>query len=114
MNCRLRYFDPTQRRNRVHPDVAALVDRIEPDSVSVTLVNLHPSEKRDVIVQAGAFGEHRFTTVKSAAKATRVDHKLFRVRLRPGAVGKLVLGMKRFVNAPSYAFPWHGKTIPVR
>lgn len=114
LNCRLRYFDPVRRRPGVPPDVAALVDRVEPDSVSVTLVNLHPSEERELLVQAGAFGEHRFTTVQSGAKATRVDHKLFRVRLLPGAVGKLDLGMKRFVNSPSYAFPWHGKKIPVR
>ena len=44
--------------------MAALVDRITPDRVSLQLVNLNPTEPRDVILQAGAFGEHQFTTVE--------------------------------------------------
>jgi len=84
------------------PDVAALVDKVTPDGVSVQLVNLHPSEPRDVILQAGAFGEHDFTTASHKHQTVQVGRNRVRVRLLPGAMGRLDLGMKRYVHAPSY------------
>ena len=106
LHCRVRYFDPIHQRPGVPADVAALVDAVHVDSISVQLVNLHPSEPRDVILQAGAFGEHQFTTVHADGKDTTVDRKFFRVRLAPGVVARLTAGMNRYVNTPSYAFPW--------
>ena len=70
------------------------------------LVNLHPTEPREVILQAGAFGEHRFTTVCQKGVTTQVDRAVLRVLLQPGACGKLDVGMTRFVNRPSYVAPW--------
>ena len=49
-------------------DVAVLIDEIHPGSISLHIVNLNPGESRDVVLQAGAFGEHQFTVVK------QVDH----------------------------------------
>jgi hypothetical protein len=43
-----------------------------------------------------------------------VNRKFFAVRLPPGTGLTLDMGMKRFVNQPTYAFPWHGDTIPVQ
>ncbi len=114
LHCRLRYFDPRGRRPGLPSDVAALVDSVRPDGVGVQLVNLHPSATRELIVQAGAFGEHRFTEIQVGGRTVKVDRKFFLVRLSPGAVGRLELGIARFVNRPSYAFPWHGEDIPVR
>jgi len=114
LHCRLFYFDPARKRPGLPPDVAALVDKVSPDGVSVQLVNLHPSESRDVILQAGAFGEHEFTTVSYKNEAIRVERNRFQVRLRPGALGRLDLGMKRYVHAPSYAFLWGGGREQVR
>ena len=98
--------------------MAVLVDRVVPGSVSIELVNLNPSQPRDVIIQAGAFGEHQFTMVQQVVHYPHQFHtigrKFFQVRLGPGAGGRLKLKMKRFVNQPTYAFPWHGDTIPVR
>lgn len=113
LHCRLFYYDPVRKRPGLPPDVAVLVERITPDGVSVHLVNLHPSGARDVILQAGAFGEHEFTEVRQDFETVPVMGKHVRVRLRPGAAGRLEIGMKRFVNRPSYAFPWHGRQIPV-
>ena len=59
-----------------------------------------------MILQAGAFGEHRFTTVCHNGVATPVDRPVFRVLLQPAACGKLEVGMTRFVNRPSYEGPW--------
>ena len=88
------------------PDVAALVDRVTADGVSVQLVNLHPTEAREVILQAGAFGEHRFTAIRQQHDSTDVNGKLVHVRLRPGARGRLEIGMVRYAQRPTYARPW--------
>jgi hypothetical protein len=106
LHVRLRYFDPVRRRAGVPPDVAALVDRLTPDSVSVQLVNLHASESRELVIQAGAFGEHQFTRAQAGTISVPVNDRRVRVTLKPGAVGRLDLGMKRFVNPPTYAAPW--------
>jgi hypothetical protein len=59
-----------------------------------------------LILQAGAFGEHEFTSVKDRGGVRPLATKWLRVILKPGAVGRLELGMKRYVNPPSYASPW--------
>ncbi len=107
LHCRLFYYDPVRKRPGLPPDVAALVDRIGPQSVRVHLVNLHPSQTREVILKAGAFGEHQFTEVRYGDQTTKLDRECFQVRLHPGAAGRLEIGMKRYVNRPSYAFAWH-------
>ena len=114
LHTRLRYFDPAQKRPGVPPDVAALVDRVTEDAVEVVLVNVHPSEPRDVILQAGMFGEHEFTHASYQGEPTEVNGKWLLVKLRKGAVGRLKLAMRRFVHQPTYAFPWHRNGIPVR
>jgi len=108
LHCRLFYYDPQRKRPGLPPDVAALVDKITPEGVSVHLVNLHPSQSREVILKAGAFGEHEFTEVRYGDETTQVERALFQIRLRPGAAGRLQIGMKRFVNRPSYSFPRQG------
>ena len=136
LHASLRYFDPVRKRPGIPEDVAALVTRIEAGRVVLELVNLSPFESRDVILQAGTFGEHTFTTVKyqrqgpppqgrrpgyrSGGARSRVDAtsdvngKFFQVRLPAGSGLTLDMGMKRFANKPTYAFPWHGDSIPVR
>ncbi len=102
LHCRLFYFDPVRQRPGLPPDVAAMVERISPDGLTVQLVNLHPTEPREVILRAGAFGEHQFTKIRHKSDETLVDGPLFRVLLRPGARGTVDVGMQRFVNQPSY------------
>lgn len=112
LHCRLFYFDPQRQRPGLPPHVAALVDRVTPDGVSVQLVNLHPTESRDVIVQAGAFGEHRFTSVRQRQQLTEVSGKTFQVHLRPGACGRLEISMARYAQRPSYAASGPGEPRP--
>ena len=88
--------------------VSALVEKITPEGIVLTLVNTDPLEGHAVIVQAGAFGEHRFTTVKPVGAdvaPTVVNANVLRVDLGPWAQARLELGMARFVNAPTYEFP---------
>src|SRR5690606_13404419 len=59
----VRYFDEERRRPGLPRDVGALVDSVDGAGVTLTLVNLAPDQGRTVIIQAGAFGEHRVDAV---------------------------------------------------
>ncbi len=131
----VRYFDQDRARPGLPKDVAALVDELGPERTGVQLVNTSAGETRNLIVQAGAFGEHQFTEVRFdeesldcaesnpsrraraertiTEKAMPIDSKYLAVQLPPSTSIRLDLGMRRFVNDPSYAFPWHGDKIPV-
>lgn len=106
----VRYFDPEKKRPGIPSDVAALVERITSKSVTLKLVNLHPTEARSVIIQGGMFGEHRIDRVRQVVhypyQFYTVDKKFFEVKLSPGAIGQLELDLTRFANRPSYDFPW--------
>jgi hypothetical protein len=102
----LRYFDPAKRRAGLPEGVAALIDKITPDGVEVTLVNTNPVDARSLIVQAGGYAEHRFVEVTTEGKTTALNGSHLTVRLEPGCGGRFVLKMRRFVNQPTLALPW--------
>lgn len=127
--CQVRYFDVQRRRPGLPPDVAALVEKIEEDHIVVCLLNLSVFDERDLLLQAGAFGEHEFRTVQYeervsqypgphgpagyAAPELRTEHRtmsmadyLLRVVLPPASEITLTVGIARFVNVPSYRQPW--------
>ncbi|MEM8968234.1 MAG: hypothetical protein AAGE93_17580, partial [Bacteroidota bacterium] len=117
LHASLRYFDSENQRPGIPEDVAALVRKVNPKGVSLQLVNLHPTETRRVIIQGGMFGEHQITRVRQVIhypyQFNTIDHKYVTVELSPGAVGQIEIGLDRFANNPSYAFPWHGDEVPV-
>lgn len=115
-HARVRYFDAEERRPGLPPGVSALVEALTADSATLQLCNTNLFNEREVVIQAGTFGEHRFT------KAQRIGHdnlpqgpsveiqgKWLAVRLKPGAGIRLRLGMERYVNAPSYEGPWENR-----
>lgn len=106
LNARLRYFDPARRRAGIPEEVAALVSEMTDTSTTVTLVNLSPTESKNVIVQGGAYGEHRIESVTSRGVATKVDAPHLTVTLRPGSGEKLILRMKRYANTPTVTHPF--------
>jgi hypothetical protein len=106
LNARLRYFDPVRRRAGVPEDVAALVSSLEDRRAVVTLINLHRTEPRDVVVQAGGYGEHQIDSVEWTGRTANVNARDLTVRLAPGAGATLTLAMRRYVNKPTVAFPW--------
>ncbi|MDQ3699657.1 MAG: hypothetical protein M3442_01915, partial [Chloroflexota bacterium] len=63
----LRHFDADRRRPGLPPDVAALVTNVTREHLELHLVNLSPVASRAVVLQAGAFGEHRFDGVRYTA-----------------------------------------------
>ena len=106
---RLRYFDPEARCAGVPPDVAALISEMTETKTVVTLVNLSAKEPRSVIVQGGAYGEHRIQTVDVGGRSEKVNGRTFTVRLEPGAGGKFTLGMRRYSEPPTVTLPWERK-----
>ena len=93
----------------------------------VRLVNISPFETRELVVQGGAFGEHRFTDVQYAHRTSEypgavdayaappvseetrtasIGASHLRVVLPPATEITLDLGTVCFVNQPSAALPW--------
>jgi hypothetical protein len=105
LHSRLRYFDPARRRAGMPADVAALVEKMTADSVTVTLVNTNPVESRRLIVQAGTHAEHQFSEAGVEGKTVPVDAPALTIDLAAGAGTRLVLKMRRFVNQPTWSFP---------
>jgi hypothetical protein len=103
------YFDPHRWRPGLPEGVAALVERVTPQGVDLVLVNVDPLEGRELLVQAGAFGEHQFTEARlqgtpDGDRPQVIDSKYLIVRLGPSAQARLQLGMRRFANRPCYEF----------
>jgi hypothetical protein len=113
---RLRHFDVQQQRPGLPQDVAALVSRLDADSVDLKLVNLSVHAARELIVQAGTYGEHQFgrIDIQGADTPIEVNDKTFQVQLRPGTEIDLHIHMQLYKNRPGGAFPWHGGQIPFR
>jgi hypothetical protein len=106
LHCRLRYFDPVARRAGVPEDVAALVERMSADEVTFVLVNVNQVESRELIVQAGAYAEHQFTSIAKNGESTTIDGSSFSVLLEPGSGARINAKMNRYVNQPTLRFPW--------
>lgn len=125
----LRYYDAQRQRPGLPADVAALVERLTDTQVVVQLINLCPFSSRELIVQAGAFAEHRFRTARFdvrtspypgapgstayAAPALEIewseaviDGPDVHVVLPPATRITLELQVDRFVAPPSYRQPF--------
>lgn len=119
----VRYYDVQRQRPGLPLDVAALVTKIGPTSVTIHLVNLSQFETRELVLQAGGFGEHNFLSVSYASRTSQfpggvyayaapalqteqlnvdIQDKHFQVDLPPASEIVLELKMERFVNQPSY------------
>jgi hypothetical protein len=123
LHSRLRYFDPVNRRAGLPSGCAALVEKLEAESTTVTLVNTDQLNARTVTIQSGGYGEHQFTSgetrpasrgseagADSAGNDNRsfnIDSRTLTLTLEPGCGIQLVLGMRRHVNHPTLAFPWN-------
>jgi hypothetical protein len=106
LHSRFRYFDPVKRRAGLPEDVGALMEKLGADSATLTLVNTNPIEAREVVVQAGGYGEHRFEAVTVGGKKSLYECSVITVRLDPGAGARLEFQMRRYANRPTFAFPW--------
>jgi hypothetical protein len=131
LHTRLRYFDADKKRPGLPADVGALVEKLEANRTVVRLVNLHPTQGRSLVLQAGAFGEHRFGRVQYHARTSvwpgdlggyagsyappplqteerraEINDKRLEVELPPGMEIVLDLETQRYVNEPSHGGPF--------
>jgi hypothetical protein len=109
LNARLRYFDPARNRAGLPDDVGALVSEMSDTRTVVALVNLNQAVPRQVVVQGGAFGEHRIESVQVHGKKLAVNGTSFIAELAPGTGASLTLTMKRYSEKPNAAFPVGGR-----
>jgi len=105
LHSRLRYFDPVQRRAGLPEGVAALIERMDANWVTLTLVNTNQLNSRTIVIQAGGYGEHEFQSVSIGGITHKIDSTSAKIRLAPGSGGSIRLQMKRFVHPPSLAWP---------
>ena len=105
LNARLRYFDPERERAGLPDSVAALVSEMTDTKTMVTLVNVNKTSPRTVVVQGGAYGEHRIESAETGGKTYTVNGRSFTVRLAAGAGGKVILKMRRYSEQPTEIFP---------
>jgi len=104
---RFRYFDPERVRPGIPEDCAALVERMTGDSATLVLVNTSTEQAHTVLVQTGAYAEHRCLSVTpEGGNKVKVDGTLFAVRLAPGAGQRMLVNMKRYANTPTLKLPW--------
>jgi len=101
----VRHFDPARDRPGLPEGVGALVERVTDDGVDLTLVN-SGSEDREVVVQAGAYGEHEFATIRRDGRERHPEDSAIRVSLPSGSKVSIDAELDRFVNDPSYEFSW--------
>ena len=111
LHSRLRYFDAELRRAGLPEDVAALVEGLTDESVTVTFVNLDPISARSLIVQAGGYREHHFVSVQTGDGTTPANSNALRVDLAPGAGARLVLAMRRYAGQPTLIQPWEAWAV---
>lgn len=117
----VRYFDADKRVPGLPANIAALVESLQNDGAILHLINLSLTDSHRVMIQAGAFGEHSFTSLSyqkqqgtgenqlKENKKIEINQPYFIADLPPGTSLRMNIGMRRFVNKPSYAFPWQKK-----
>ena len=127
----VRYFDGDSRRAGLPPDVAALVTHIEKDWIELEVINLNAAEPRQLVIQAGAYGEHDFVSVEFTQvsdiqppvrdvrnprsgmidqavtqNSRELNGRAFAVNLAPGSGSHLTIKINRYASKPSFDFPW--------
>lgn len=106
LHTRVRFFDPEERRAGLPRDVASLVTGMEEGVTKLTLVNINQLEPRNVVVQTGAYGEHRCRWVEAGGKQYPVGNRYFTVRLEPGSGAEITISAERYANQPTLSHPW--------
>jgi len=103
----VRYFDIDGQRPGLPADVAALVEKIAEESIELTLVNTSESSERNLVVQAGAFGEHEIVSASAkGGEEIAVGGNHLQVNLPAGTKISITLKVNRFANKPSYEGPF--------
>ena len=77
--------------------------------MKLQLVNTDPVNSKDLIIQAGAYGEHTFSTVQVEGNEATIEENSLSIHIAPGSGATLEIQMQRYVNPTSFKFPWHSR-----
>jgi hypothetical protein len=103
---RLRYFDPRRRRPGLPENLAALIRKLGPKRVTVTLVNLSGDSPRTVVIQGGAYAEHRILSAKLAGgPREEVNAAAVALELQPRSGRQVEIELDLFANPPTLDWP---------
>jgi hypothetical protein len=105
----VRYFDAEAGRAGLPPGVGALATSSGPREAVVQLVNLDPLHSHCLVVQGGAYGEHRIlraVDLDGGGPPVEVHGRWLRVDLAPAAGIRLGLEVERHAARPGYGGPW--------
>jgi hypothetical protein len=100
------YFDADAKRPGLPEDTAALVSAISAGGIVLTVINTSPAHSHTLIIQGGAFGEHRFTSVSAGDETTAIDSNQFELELPPAAGITMKIDMDRYALNPAYRWPF--------
>lgn len=100
----VRHFDAERGRPGLPPGVEALVTDVNDTGIGMTLVNTG-GEPRKLVVQAGAYGEHRFASVEHDGGTVCPESNTVRIVLPSGTKLTIETDLDRFVNDPTYDSP---------
>ncbi|WP_226042860.1 hypothetical protein [Natrinema sp. DC36] len=102
----VRHFDPERERPGLPPGVSALVGDVSREGVSLTIVNGGGTD-RELLVQAGAYGEHEFTSLEWGTDSGQPESNAIRISLPADSRVSLSAALDRFANDPTYELPWN-------
>lgn len=108
---KVRFFDGQLQRPGLPPEVGAIVDKLTATTIGMQVANISSTDMRSLVIQAGAFGEHRFTSVEirtgsGTIEKHEIGSKWFQIDLTAGAGATLTFTIERYVNTPSYETPF--------
>lgn len=106
LHCQVRYFDPVLRRPGLPEDVAALVTGFNDSQTTLTLINLSSIEPREIVIQGGAYGEHRIDRVSTSDSVYDIGERSVSVLLSPGAGEEITIERSRYSLQPTFDWPW--------
>ena len=108
---KVRFFDGQLQRPGLPADIGAIVDSLTATTIGMKIANTSITTSRSLVVQAGAFGEHRFISVvveldSCASERHEIGSKWFEIKLGAQAGATLTFTVERYVNIPSYETPF--------
>ena len=106
LNVSVCYYDIEKKRIGLPDDVAALISHIDVYGINLILINLNPVNTRRFYIQAGAFGEHNFSSALIDENEIQIDNNRVEVELKPVGIIKMRLIMERYKNKPAYQWPF--------
>jgi hypothetical protein len=108
----IRYFDFDKKKPGLPEDISALVTNLQEKFLSLTLVNLHKNDVKNLIIQAGSMGEHSFGMIRYKTSGNlqirqeRVNNRYLKISMKPQTEIRIELDILRSVNSLTYQFPW--------